>query len=129
MFVGGGEDEEGFLFDCDHDLGFAGGVVALEVVDFAFSEDEGLGLHSPLLEGDPACHVLDVLHDEVHGDAVVSKPRNDNVCIHSSWKDKVAECLLHELIVLLQHADHASSSLSCVSLQSSAQADVICINH
>lgn len=124
MFVGGGEDEEALLLEGDHDLGIGGGI-ALEVVDLALAEDEGLGLDGALLEGDALGHVLDVLHDEVHRDAVVAEARDDDVRVDCGRQDEVAEGLLHELVVLLQHADHAAAALRSVPLEPAAQPDVV----
>ncbi len=124
VLIGSGEDQEGLLLYRHHHLCITG-VVALQVVNLALSKNEGLGLDSALLEGDPAGHVLDVLHNEIHRDAVVTESRDDDVCIDGSGQDEVAEGVLHELVVLLQHTDHTASTLCSVAFQPSAEADIV----
>jgi hypothetical protein len=125
VLVGGGEDEEALLLDSHHHLRLAGGVVALQVVDLALSEDESFSLDCAFLEGDAFGHVLDVLHDEVDRHSVVPETRNYYICVDCSRQDEVAEGLLHEFVVLVQHADHATATLSSISLQPSAETDVV----
>lgn len=86
------------------------GAAALEVVDLALPEDEGLGLECPFLEGDPPRHVLDVLHDEIHRHSVISESRDDDICKDCSRQDEISERFLDELVVLVQYTHHASSS-------------------
>lgn len=125
MLVGGGEDQEGLLFDTDHNLRLAGGVVALEVVDFALSEDESFGLDSPLLEGDPSCHVFYVLNDEIHRNSVVSETRNDDVSVDCSGKDEVSEGFFDKFVVLFKNADDASASFRGIALEAAAESNIV----
>lgn len=124
MLVRCREDEERFLLDGDQHLIFAG-AAALEIVDFAFSEDEGLSLECPLLEGDPPGHVLDVLHDEIHRHSVISEAGDDDVRINGCGQDEISERFLDEFVVLLEHTHHASASLRSVSLQPPAESDIV----
>jgi len=125
VLVGGGEDQEGLLFDAHHNLRLAGGVVALEVVDFALSEDEGLGLDRPLLEGDPSCHVFYVLDDEIHRHSVVSETRNDDVSVDCSGQDEVSEGFFDEFVVLFKNADDAPASFGGIALQATAEPNIV----
>lgn len=124
MLAGGGKHKEGLLLNGHQHLIFVG-AAALQIVDLALSEDEGLSLKSSLLEGDPPCHVFDVLHDEVHRNSIVPEPRDDNISINSSWQYEVPKRFLDELVVLVEHTQHASSSFRCISLQSPAESDIV----
>lgn len=124
MLIGGGKHKEGFLFYRHQHLILVG-AAALKVVDFALSEDECLCLERSLLEGDPPCHVLDVLHNKVHRHSVVPKSRDDDIGIDSCGQDEVPKRFLDELVVLVEHTQHASSSFCGVSLQPPAQSDII----
>jgi len=83
MLAGCGKDKKRFLLQCHHDLRLAGMMVVLHIVYFALSEDEGLGLDGPFLEGDPSGHVLDVLHDEIYRHSIISEPWNGDISIDS----------------------------------------------
>ena len=101
------------------------GAAAFKVVDLALSEDEGLGLERSLLEGDPPRHVLDVLHDEIHRHSVISESRDDDIRIDGGRQDEISERFLDELVVLVEHTHHASSSFRGVPLQPPAESDVV----
>lgn len=124
VLVGGGKHEEGLLFDGDQHLVLVG-AAALEVVDLALPEDEGLGLERPLLEGDPPRHVLYVLHDEIHRYSVVPEAGDDDVRVDGRRQDEIPERFLDKLVVLVQHTHHAPSSLRGVPLQPPAEPDVV----
>lgn len=125
MLIRGGENKESLLFDTHHDVRLAGGVVALQVVYFALSEDESFGLNCPLLEGDPSCHVFYVLNDEIHRNSVVSEPRNDDVSVDCSGKDEVSEGFFDKFVVLLKNAYDASASFCSITLEAAAKSDIV----
>ena len=79
-----GKDKKRFLLQCHHDLCLAG-MMVLHIVNFALSEDEGLGLDGPFLEGYPSGHVLDVLHDEIYRHSIIPEPWNGDIGIDGSW--------------------------------------------
>jgi hypothetical protein len=83
MLARGGKDKKRFLFQGHHNLRFAGMMMILQVIDFAFPKDESFGLYGPFLKGDPTCHVLDILHDEIYRNPVVPKARNRDICVDS----------------------------------------------
>lgn len=122
VLIGGGEDKEGLLFDGDLDVV---GVGCLQVVDLGLPEDEGAGLDCSFLEGDPSRHVLDVLHDEVHRNPVVSEARDDDVGVDDGRQDEGSEGILDKLVVLFQDADDRTSAFLRVSFETAAEADVV----
>lgn len=116
MLVGGWKYKEGLLLSSDYELVFVGVAGELEIVDFAFSKDENLGLDGTLLKGYPAGHVLDVLNDEVDRYSVVSEAGDGDVCVNGRRQYKVTVSIFHELTVLLQNTHNCTPTLSSVSL-------------
>lgn len=58
-------------------------MMILHVIDFAFAKDESFGFYGPFPKGDPSCHVLYILHDEIYRYSIVPKARNGDICVDS----------------------------------------------
>ena len=95
------------------------------VVVLVLAEEEDPGPGHLVEEVDLLGHVFDVLHDEVHRDAVVPVPGDHDVGVRDRRRDEVSEGILHELVVLLQHPYDGPSPLGHVSLDPPAEADVV----
>ena len=98
---------------------------SLKVINFRLPKNKCLSLDCPLLECDPSSHILDMLNNEINRHSIVSKARNNDVCVHYRWKNEISKCIFDEFVVLLQYADHWSTSLSCISLQPPAKSYVV----
>lgn len=102
--------------------------MVLHIIDLALPEDESLILDGPLLEGYPPGQILDILHDEVHRNTIISKPWNNDIRIDCCRENEVTVCLLHEFVVLRQDSYDRPTSLCCITLQPPAKSQVICIS-
>jgi hypothetical protein len=126
MFGRGRKDQKRFLLHHSQDLQLTARMI-LHIINLTLPKDEGLILDGPLLKGYPSCQVLDILHDEIYRNAVVSKPWDDDIGVDRCRQDEIAVCLLDEFVVLGQDGDDGTTALDCITLQPPAQPQVICI--
>jgi hypothetical protein len=124
VLSGGGKDQERLLFKSNHQLGLAFSVV-VHIVNFAFAKYESLCFDSPLFESDSAGHIFDILHYEVHRNAVIAKAWNYDISVNGCWKHKIAKCSFHKLVVLFQYANNAAAAFSSVPFEPAAESEVI----
>lgn len=124
MLIRSWEDQERFLFKCDHYLWFAW-VTALQIIYLTFTEDKSFSFECSFLEGDPFGHIFDILNNEIHWNSIISEARDDDISIYNSRQNKISKSILNKFIILLEYTHNASASFSSISLQSSTKSNII----
>ena len=103
MFSRSRKHKERLLLCCHFDFIAVG---CFKVIYLCLSKDETFVLDCSFLKSDSPGHILDMLHDEVHRNSIISESWDNDIRIDNVWQDKIPESIFDKLIVLLEHTNY-----------------------
>lgn len=126
MFIRSWENQEWFLFKCNHYLWFTW-ITTFQIIYLTFTKDECFCFECSLLKSDSFSHIFDILYNEINRYPIISEAWDDDISINYSRQDKIPKSIFNKFIILLEYTHNTSPSFSSISLQSSTKPNIILI--
>lgn len=99
----------------------------IEIKVFILSEKKNLSILSCFKNIFLSGHIFNMLHNKVYRNPVISGAWNNQISIANSRIDKVPESVFDKFIILSQNANNSSTPFDSISLDPSAQPNIIYI--